>query len=103
MQQGQKISLFINSANVGGAELVMLKLAQEFAERGILVEVVLGRYCQTLLDVMPPNIKVVSLNAKGSVSAIVRLTSYFRQMTPNTILSTLLGSNLIASLAHLLS
>ena len=101
MQDGNlpKVALFFPDLSGGGAERVMLNLAEGFAQRGLRVDMVLVRAKGDYLSQVSPGIRVVDLHARNAYAALPGLVSYLRRERPRALLSTLDLTNLIAILA----
>jgi glycosyltransferase involved in cell wall biosynthesis len=98
-----RIALFVPSLAAGGAERVMIHLAQTFAQRGLEVDLVLATQSGTLLADVPPGIQIVDLAAGGVLKSLPRLVKYLRRKRPFALLSTLDHANIIAVCAKHLS
>ncbi|MEO1404369.1 MAG: glycosyltransferase, partial [Cyanobacteria bacterium J06635_1] len=59
------ISLFIPNLDGGGAERVMLHLAEGFAERGLQVDLVVARAQGAYLSKIPNSVRLVNLDARS--------------------------------------
>ncbi|MBW4647424.1 MAG: glycosyltransferase [Kastovskya adunca ATA6-11-RM4] len=83
------VSLFVHSLHGGGAERVMLNLAQGFAEKGLKVDLVLTKAVGAYLTKIPPGVRVVDLGAKKLVfmSKLLALRRYLRQEQPKVLIS----------------
>lgn len=85
------VSLFAPNLDGGGAELVVLRLAQGFAERGLKVDLVLARARGAYLTKVPPTVRVVDLKSKSPVILFktLALLRYLKQERPTILLSVL--------------
>ena len=97
----------------GGAERVLVNLANYFSEQGIKVDLVLSRYQGPLLRNILPSVKVVNLNAYeakyskswklplsfSSLTSLPKLISYLKDVKPHALLAASHFSNEIAILA----
>lgn len=101
--KNKKIALFIPSLAGGGAERVFVNLANEFARRGINVNLVLAKKEGPYLKNVSENVKIIDLKARRVLFAIFPLTRYLRQEKPRVLLSTVDHANIIAVLARFLS
>ena len=64
---GRHIGLFVRSlSGGGGAERVMLNLAQAWAAQGHQIDLVMGRKEGHFLDEIPPNINVIDLKVRSA-------------------------------------
>jgi glycosyltransferase involved in cell wall biosynthesis len=95
--------MFVPSLRYGGAERVTLTLAQNIAERGYAVDLVLaqveGPY---LVDVRDP-VQVVDLKAPRVARSLPALVRYLRRERPTAMLSMMAHSNIVALWARRLA
>ncbi len=105
MQAGNppKLALFFPDLSGGGAERVMVNLAEGFAQRGLRVDMVLVRVAGAYLAQVSPGIQVIDLHARNAYTALPGLVKYLRREKPSALLSTLDLTNLIAILAGCLA
>ncbi len=85
------ISLFIPNLDGGGAERVMLHLAEGFAERGLEVDLVVAKAEGAYLSNIPPSVRLINLDAKSPVFLFktLALKQYLKQEQPAFLISTL--------------
>ena len=122
------IALFVGSLAGGGAERVMLNLAEYFISKEYRVDLVLSKYSGPLKSYLPSGIKVVELEKKSWVAtgiylcrlppqnwwSIVNLVlvnspsvfrrihsfvEYLKDSRPNVVLSTLDAVNIVSLMA----
>jgi glycosyltransferase involved in cell wall biosynthesis len=93
------IAFFLPSVRGGGAQRVIVNLAQGFAERGLPVDVVLATAEGVFLDQLPPSVRVVDLRARRLLRSIAPLTSYLRRERPRVLVSSMSHANLVALFA----
>lgn len=101
------IALFLPELRAGGAQRVILTLSKAFLERKINVDIIVARKEGAFLVDVPPGANLIDLRAKFmgvgrvglALSALPRLLRYLRASRPDTLLSTLTGTNLVAVLA----
>ena len=96
------MAIFLPGLYEGGAERVMLHLAEAIAAKGIRVDLVLVRAEGPYLPLVPKNVRLVDLHASRSILSIFPLIKYLKQEKPDTLLSGLF-TNVIAVLAGLLT
>lgn len=97
------IALFLPSLHGGGAERVMLTLANAMSARGYAVDLVLGTADGAYLKDAAPKLRVIDLGCKRVIKALVPLARYLRQDRPKTMLSALNHANIIAIVANILA
>lgn len=98
-----RVSIFLPSLNGGGAERVMVTLANAFYDRGYAVDLVLGLAAGPYLQNVDSNVRVVNLNAERVSNSLFPLVSYLRREQPVVVLSAMTHANVIAILARLLA
>ncbi len=91
-----KITFFLPELYGGGAQKVVLNLAKGFSERGIEVDLILGRAEGVYLSQIPSNIKLVDLKARRLITSFPALVKYLRIEKPKVLISALSGANLLA-------
>lgn len=91
LTQPKLISVFLPALAGGGAERAMLHLAQGFAQRGIATDLVVAEAAGAYLDMLPPGVRLVNLQAKNPViiSKTLALRQYLQQAQPDALLSAL--------------
>ena len=98
-----RIAVFLPSLNGGGAERVMTTVANAFASRGYLVDLVLAKAEGPCLDYVSSSVRIVDLNVDRVMAALMPLRSYIKKERPQVILSALGHANNVAILSKLLS
>jgi glycosyltransferase involved in cell wall biosynthesis len=99
MTPRQPIALFLPSLDGGGAERVMVGLANEFAARGLPVDLLVASARGPYLAEVAPGTKLVDLGARRVTWALPRLVRYLRAERPRVLLSALDNANVVALLA----
>lgn len=94
------IALFLPSLHGGGAERVMLTLANAMSARGYAVDLVLGTADGAYLKDVSPTLRIIDLKCKRVIRALVPLARYLRQQRPKAMLSALNHANIIAITAN---
>jgi glycosyltransferase involved in cell wall biosynthesis len=90
------IAFFLPSLVGGGAERVIVNLAQGITERGIRVDLVLAAAEGPLLDQLPPAVRLIDLGATRVLRSIVPLARYLRRERPRVLVSSMGHANLVA-------
>ena len=91
----KRIALFLPTLGGGGAERVMVSLANEFAGRGFLVDLVLVKAEGPYLKDVAPTVRIVDLNSSRLIFGFPKLVKYFRKEKPPVILSALNHVNIV--------
>ena len=97
------IALFLPSLLGGGAERVMVTLANGFAEKGFSVDLVLVKQEGPYLSEVSSSVRIVDLKCSRVLFACFKLASYLRWAKPEIILSTLEHANIIAIWSKMLT
>lgn len=97
------LAIFVPSLNGGGAERIMVTLANAIAARGYAVDLVLASAKGPYLKDLAPSIHVVDLKAGRVVKALFPLVRYLRRARPQAMLSAMGHANVVALLARKLS
>jgi glycosyltransferase involved in cell wall biosynthesis len=90
------IAFFLPSLVGGGAERVVVNLAQGITERGIRVDLVLAAAEGPLLDQIPATVRLVDLGAPRVLRSLLPLAGYLRRERPRVLISSMGHANLIA-------
>ena len=98
-----RIALFTVSLEVGGAERVLVTLANRFAECGHSVQMVLMKPEGELRKELSPAVQIVDLKTYRIWRTVLPLVRYLRRERPDALLSTLSQPNLVAILARRLA
>src|SRR5699024_5969957 len=92
-QTSATLTLYMSDLRGGGAERVMLALAEGFAGYGYHVELVVNHTKGPLSNSIPNNVRLVDLNARKSRQRIPALRRYLEQERPGTILAAQFEEN----------
>ncbi|NER19682.1 MAG: glycosyltransferase [Symploca sp. SIO1C2] len=90
------LAIFLMDLDGGGAERVMINLAQGFAEQGLNVDLVLVKAEGPYLSQLPPNVRVIKLGSSRLIFSIPALASYLKQEQPTVLISALEDTNIVA-------
>lgn len=97
------LALFLPSLRGGGAERVMLILAEAFAQRGFCVDLVLAKAEGPYLKDVSKKVRVVDLNAGRVIKSLPALVRYLRSKKPDAMLSAMGHANIVAVWARSLA
>jgi glycosyltransferase involved in cell wall biosynthesis len=98
-----RIALFLRYLGGGGADQMMVNLAEGFAKHGAKVDLILGDAWGPHLWKVPPEVQLINLNAKTGASVLFKLVQYLKQVQPQALLSTLHYNNEMVLLAKRLA
>jgi len=98
-----RVALFLPSLAGGGAERVMVNIANCLAERGMEVDMVLVDARGPLLDEVSSRVRMVNLKSSRTLTSLPKLVGYLRRVRPGAMLSALTHANIVAILAGCLS
>lgn len=98
-----RIAIFLPSLNGGGAERVMVTLANSMAARGFHVDLVLAVAQGPYLKDVSESVRVVDLQAGRVIKALLPLVHYLRRERPVAMLSAMGHANVVALLARKLA
>jgi glycosyltransferase involved in cell wall biosynthesis len=99
----QTVGIILHDLRMGGAERVMLQLAEALSGDGIRVELILAHAKGELLSKVPPNIKILDLNVHNPLAMLVKVIRYLRVSNPVVLISPFEVTSIVAVLAKLLS
>jgi glycosyltransferase involved in cell wall biosynthesis len=94
-----RIALFVPSLGGGGAERVMVTLANALAERRFAVDFVLWTESGPLRSLLSAKVHVVSLGTYNPVRLVFEFARFLRTYKPDVVISALFVGNIIAALA----
>lgn len=95
--------LYMPYLPVGGAERMLVRLAEGLAARGRPVSFLLDRMEGDMLSWVPDGVGVEALDAPRSAAAVPRLTAWLRRREPEVLLSALSHQNIVAIVARWLA
>ncbi|MEM6840095.1 MAG: glycosyltransferase [Cyanobacteria bacterium P01_C01_bin.120] len=100
-----QVAIFIRTLSGGGAERVMVNLANHWAEKGIKVDLVLVKVGGPYLDKVSETVNIVDLGCKNTklLASIPKLVGYLRTYRPKSLLAALHYECEVAILARYLA
>lgn len=97
------VSLFVPNLCGGGAERVMVHLANGLASRQMKVDLVLAEATGPYLTDVANAVRVVDLHSRRVMKAILPLARYLRHEKPDSLITALTHANAVALMARCLS
>lgn len=98
-----KIAIYLRLLSGGGAERVILNLAEGLAQKGFQIDLVLNTKAGPYLESVPQSIQIVDLNAPRLLSGLPKLVQYLQREKPQILLAALHYTNEVAIWATRLS
>ena len=95
-----QITIFIPSLGGGGAERIMVTIANMLALNGYSVDLVLARAEGPYLAEVSTAVNIVDLKASRLLFSFFKLVSYLRRVRPQTILSAMNYVNVLVIIAN---
>ena len=93
---GGAVAFYFPSLCGGGAERVMVNLAEGMAERGLPVDMVVAAAEGELLDRLPAGVRLVDLHAGRVIRSLPPLIGYLRRERPRAVIASMGHANLVA-------
>ena len=98
-----KVLFVINNLGMGGAENMLVRLADNLAERGHTIKIV--TFCDpVLVEPLNRNIQIVNYNTsskKGLIKAFLRLRDTIKSFNPDVVHSHLFRANFLSRLVRI--
>jgi glycosyltransferase involved in cell wall biosynthesis len=93
------LAFFLPDLGGGGAEKIMVTLANEFNRRGYEVDFILVRAGGVNLKHVAKNVRIVDLKARNAITSLPKVIGYLKRDHPDVFLSSLDLTNLISLIA----
>lgn len=97
----KKLAIFLTDLGGGGAERVMVNLANGFARRNFDVDLLLVKKEGVYLSQLSPAVNLIDLKTQKLLLSVPKLVSYLRRDRPDALLTALEDTNIIAIAARL--
>jgi glycosyltransferase involved in cell wall biosynthesis len=98
-----RIAVFVPDLHGGGAERVMVALANRWRRFGLHVDLVLQKAVGTYLKDVAPDVNIVDMNVRRLLFCVGPLTRYLRKARPDALLATPSSANIVALVAWALA
>jgi glycosyltransferase involved in cell wall biosynthesis len=92
----EKLALFLPSLVGGGAERVMVNLANSMAAKGVRVDLVVANAEGAYKNQVAPNVNIVDFKSERSLASFPKLISYLRSEKPKALISALEHTNVLS-------
>lgn len=99
----KKLAIFLTDLGGGGAEKVMVNLANEFASRQVEVDLLLVKREGVYLSQVSSAVNLIDLGTKKLLLSLPKLVSYLRGDHPDALLTALEDTNVVAIAARLIA
>lgn len=99
----RKVAIFLGSLEGGGAEHVIVTLANAIAGRGVAADLVVANATGPNRSRVSNSVRVVDLGARSVVHALPGLIRYLREQRPDSLLSAMPNANNVALVARCLT
>ncbi|WP_020558611.1 glycosyltransferase [Thiofilum flexile] len=103
MPNRNHIAIFLPSLMGGGAERMMINLANEFAHQGFRIDLIVAQLEGPYLTEISDDICLINLKSTRVIKSIVPLISYIRKESPDIILSAMNYANVVVIISKILS
>lgn len=98
-----KVMLFVHGLGGGGAERVMVTIANGLARLAIQTQLVIVKPELTYAKELDPRVELINLNTRWMSRTVIPLARLIRKERPDALLATLIEANVTAVVAHRLS
>ena len=91
-----RVALFLPSLDGGGAERVMVTLANGLSETGLEVDLVVAKAHGAFLKQLGPKVRLIDLDCNRMLFSLVSLARYLRSNRPAAMISAMYHANVVA-------
>jgi glycosyltransferase involved in cell wall biosynthesis len=92
----EKLALFLPSLVGGGAERVMVNLANSMAAKGVKVDLVVANAEGAYKNQVAQNVNIVDFRSERSLASFPKLIGYLRREKPKALISALEHTNVLS-------
>lgn len=103
MKNKCKISFFLQDLSGGGAEKMMVQLANRFNQLGVEVEMVLVRSEGPYFDLLDNGIKIINFNKSRTYKSFLSYFRYLKKNEPDGVLTTLPHLNVLSIIVNIIA
>lgn len=98
----KKIAIFLPSLSDGGAEKVMVSLANNFASKFYSVDLLLVSQEGVYFNMLSDEVRLINLDKSRAIYVVPRILKYLKNERPDVLLSALTHTNVIALICKVL-
>lgn len=98
----KKIAIFLPSLSDGGAEKVMVSLANNFVSKFYSVDLLLVSQQGVYFNMLSDEVRLINIDKSRAIYAVPRVLKYLRNERPDVLLSALTHTNVIALICKVL-
>lgn len=98
----KKIAIFLPSLSDGGAEKVMVSLANNFVSKFYSVDLLLVSQEGVYFNMLSDEVRLINIDKSRAIYAVPRILKYLRNERPDVLLSALTHTNVIALICKVL-
>ncbi|WP_445157494.1 glycosyltransferase [Halomonas sp. E14] len=103
MHKEKTVLFFLAELNGGGAEKVMIAIANYLANSGVKVMFVIVKSGGPYMELLTPKVELLELKTNSKLVAIFELRKLIGDISPFCVFSSILGPCIILALANLLA
>ena len=97
------VAFYVHSLEGGGAERVLVNLANQLAAGGAKIDIVLVSKHGPYLPMVSEQVRIVDLQGRGSLSSSPALANYLKEERPKTLVACMENACIAAALAGALA
>ena len=101
--QPNRLAFFISQLGCGGAERITINLLRAAADAGLPIDLLLARAEGPLLAEVPPDVRIINLQAARLQHAVPKIALYLRRERPRGVISHITHANLVCLIARTLA
>ena len=101
MNSHRDISLYVQTLQGGGAEKMVVLVANALAERGYKVDLVVANMNGPYVNLVSKKVVTIELGTRGTAYSALALWKYLRKAKPPVLFSTMTNANITALLARI--
>lgn len=103
MHKEKTVLFFLTELNGGGAEKVMVAIANYLAKSGVKVVFAIVKSGGPYMDLLSPDVELLELKTNSKLMAVFELARLIRKTSPFCVFSSILGPCIVLVLANLLA